>query len=344
MTMTVDGRTAESLLSFAEGAGPRLRGLEANAVLGRLEEQYPDLLAAVTWFLDQGRIDEALRLVSALTYFWMATKRLEEGSSWLERALVPPGGEDATRGRALFDAGYLAFWQGDDERSSAFHNRALELGHRIGDPTVIAIALVGLARIALRTDVAEARRLCREALAVTEGTDDRLGRGHATHVLGVSAQMAGDFLEARGYMTERIRLAREEGNFATIGSEAGNLSMVERQLGNLDRAEALVREALEIHDKRGDELAIAWDMNGMAAVAVDRGENERAATLIGAGDGLMAAQSAGWPPDELVHYQRTVAGLTDAMEPAELERARAAGRSMTSSEAAEFALGGGSAS
>jgi hypothetical protein len=38
------------------------------------------------------------------------------------------------------------------------------------DPTVTALALSGLARIALRTmDVAEAHRLCREALALTEG-------------------------------------------------------------------------------------------------------------------------------------------------------------------------------
>jgi hypothetical protein len=106
--------------------------------------------------------------------------------------------------------------------------------------------LVGLARIALRTDVAEARRLCREAIAITDGTDDRSGRSSAMHVLGVAAQMAGDFLEARTVMSARIALAREMNNLATISSEAGNLSMVERQLGNLDEAEALAREALDI--------------------------------------------------------------------------------------------------
>jgi hypothetical protein len=125
-------------------------------------------------------------------FLWMATKRPDEGSEWFDRALALPGGDDAHRGRASFDAGYLAFWKGDDERSSSLQNRALHLGRQTNDPTITALALVGLARIALRTSVEEARRLCREAIAVTESTADRVGRSSAMHVLGVAAQMAGD--------------------------------------------------------------------------------------------------------------------------------------------------------
>jgi tetratricopeptide (TPR) repeat protein len=334
----VDPRAAETLLDFAERAGPGLRGLEAQEVLGRLEERHQDLLAAIDWFLEQGRTDEALRLTSALTSFWMATKRLDEGSARLDQVMRAPGGEEGLRGRALFDAGYLAFWQGHDQRSSALHDRALELGRRIGDPTIIALALTGLARVALRADVAEARRLCREALVVTEGTEDRVGRSHATHVLAVAAQMAGDLVEARGFMMERLELAREAGNVATVSSEAGNLSMVERQLGNLDRAEALAREALEIDHRRGDGLAMPWKVNGLAAVAVDRGDFERAATLIGVADAMMEDAGGAWPPDERVHYERTVDVATDAMGADAFERARAEGRAMAVSDAMDVAL------
>jgi tetratricopeptide (TPR) repeat protein len=159
------------------------------------------------------------------------------------------------------------------------------------------------------------------------------------HVLGVAAQMAGDYLEARHLMSERIALARELGNLATVSSEAGNLSMVERQLGNLDEAEALAREALDIDYQRGDDLAIPWKVNGLAAVATDRGEFNRAATLIGVADATMEAAGGAWPPDELVHYERTVATLIEAMGSAEFARARAAGHSLTTSEAVDFALG-----
>lgn len=159
----------------------------------------------------------------------------------------------------------MAFWQGADDRASALHSQALEIGRRIRDPTVAALALAGLARIALRSDVAEARRLCREALALTDGTADRLGRSSAFHVLGVAAQMAGDLLEARELMTERIALARELGSYVGVSSEAGNLSMVERQLGNLDGADAMAREALEISQQREDEWAFPYRLNSLCS-------------------------------------------------------------------------------
>jgi tetratricopeptide (TPR) repeat protein len=159
------------------------------------------------------------------------------------------------------------------------------------------------------------------------------------HVLGVAAHMAGDFLEARDLMSRRIALAREVGNLATVSSEAGNLSMVERQLGNLDEAEALAREALDIDYRRGDDMGIPWKVNGLAAVATDRGEFDRAATLIGIADATMAAAGGAWPPDERQHYERTVAALIETMGSAEFERARATGRLMTTSEAVDFALG-----
>jgi tetratricopeptide (TPR) repeat protein len=334
----MDAQTAESLLNFAEGVRPGLLGLDAKAVFGQLEQRYRDLLAALQWFIAQERTDESLRLTSALVPFWMATKRLDEGIIWFDQALALPSGDDAHRGQALFNAGYLVFWKGDDARSASFQHQAVALGRQTNNPTVTALALVGLARIALRTDVEEARRLCREALAITEGTSDRVGRSHALHVLAVAAQMAGDFPEARALMSQRIALAREQGNFATVSSEAGNLSMVERQLGNLDEAGALAREALDIAYRRGDELMAGWLMNGLAAVARDRGEFERAATLIGIADAAMEATGGAWPPDERVHYDQTVAALAEAMGAAEFARVRAAGHTMPTSEAVAFAL------
>jgi tetratricopeptide (TPR) repeat protein len=335
----VDAETAASLLAFAERAGPGLSGLDRKSLFEQLEQRYAELLAALQWFLDEGRTDEALRLARALVPFWNATRRLAEGSEWFDQVLGVSGREDVDRGRACVEAGLLAFWQGDDDRAAALHHSAIELGRRIGDPTVEALGLTGLARIALRSDdFAEARRLCLEALAVSEGKADPLGRSSAVHVLGVTAQMSGELHEAREWMTERIALARELGSYAGLSMEASNLSMVERQLGNLDRAEELAREALDIFRQREDEWAIPYGLNSLAAVARDRGELERAAALIGAAEALMEAQGAAWPPDERPHYEQSVATLTEAMGPAEFERVRAAGHALPALEAVDFAL------
>ena len=102
------------------------------------------------------------------------------------------------------------------------------------DAPLISQALGGLARVALRTDVPEGRRLAHEALEVSEAAGDEGGRSNALHLLGVGAQIAGDLPEARDWMTKRLALVRSLGNDFLVASEASNLSMVERQLGNLD--------------------------------------------------------------------------------------------------------------
>src|SRR5262245_42703706 len=343
MMGAVDAQAAQSLLALDEGAGPGLRGVDANALFEELERRYPDLLAAIQWFLDNGRIDDARRLAIALAPVWMARKRLDEGLEWFDKVLGPDGGNDAIRGNACFQAGLLAFWPGYDERASEFHHQALTIGRRTGDATVTAQALTGLARLALRSgnasDIKEARWLCREAMTITEGTPDTVARSNAMHVLAVAAQMAGDFEEARDLMNKRIALARETGNLATVSSEAGNLSMVERQLGNLDDAEALAREALEIDQRRGDHWAMPYKVSGLAAVATDRGEWDRAATLVGAAEAMMQRDGAAWPPDERPHYERMLVRLPRALGEEEFERFRSVGRAMSNEEAIDFALG-----
>ena len=327
------------MIEAAETGRTGLTGLDSRAALAGLEQRYPEFLDAMQWFVDAERGDDALRVAGSLVPFWMATKRLAEGDAWFGRLLAIPGGDPARRGRALFDHGYLIFWAGDYERSGAHQREALQLGRETNEPTTVALALSGLARIALRTDLDEATRLLREAIAVTDGTSDRIGRSNAMHVLGVVAQMSGDLDEARRLMTERIALARETGNFATIASESGNLSMVERQVGNLDEAEALAREALDIVSRRQDELQTAWMVNALAAVNAAQGRDDRAATLVGFADGAMERAGGEWPPDERIQYDGTVAALSDRMGAEPFERGRAKGYAMTTPEGVAYALG-----
>lgn len=199
--------------SLPSGRGRDWMAWTGDALFGQLEERHADLLAAMQWFLDQGRTDEAVELASALARFWTESGRLEEGSQSFGRALAAPGGADAKRGRACFEAGLIEFWRGADDRACALHRQSLEIGRRAGDATATALALTGLARIALRSNRGgEAQRLCREALAASEGGDNPLGRANALHVLGVAAQMAGELGQAREFMTERMALARQLDN------------------------------------------------------------------------------------------------------------------------------------
>lgn len=334
----MDATAAESFLDLAEKASAGATGPDAKDALDQLDERLVDLHAALAWFVAAGHTDEALRLTIALYRFWITKQRFDEGAAWFDRALASPGGDDHLRGKAVLNAGFMPFWAGDDERAAELFHQSLEMGRRLDDPPLISQALGGLARVALRTDVAEGRRLASEALAVSEGAADEPGRSNALHLLGVGAQIAGDLTEARDWMTKRLALVRRTGNQFLVASEAANLSMVERQLGDLAAAEALARETLEIGERIGDEFTKPFVFSGLASIATERRQFERAAILVGAAEAIMKAQHMAWPPDERPHYERLLADLPEVMGSEEFEQARGRGQSMAAGEALDFAL------
>lgn len=331
---------ATSLLALAEQAASELVGLDARRWRERLELRVAELGPAVEWFLQRGRGAEALRLTVSLPYFWMAVGRYGEGRALLEQVLAASNrAGDSDRATGYFHAGMLAFWQGEDADADRLFRRGLELGRSVGNPNATAMALTGLARIALReSNIDQARALCAEALEVCASDEQKLGRSNALHVLGVTAQMAGDFEQARKLMTARLALAREVGNFVAVAAEAANLSMVERQLGNLTRAEELAGEATELADRLGDEWSVPYNLNAVSAIAAERGDLERAATLLGAAEAALTRQGADWPPDEREHFEHTRARLIDGLDPANLERCWQRGASWRSPEAISYAL------
>jgi tetratricopeptide (TPR) repeat protein len=334
----MDADTAAGLLDLAEDAQRRRRRQDPEAER-MLEARYHELRAALDWFGVAGLPDSALRLAGALVSFWIATKRIDEGDAWFDRALRDPQVTGLTLARALYDHGYLVFWAGRYELAERRFRESLALGEREGDPSLQALALAGLARVAINTDVREAVRLLRQAQVVTAGLDDAdLGRSSALHVLGVALQMAGDFTAAREVMSARLEMGRSRGDEVVVWSESANLSMVERQLGNLDHAEDLSREALALCARRADEMATAWMFNGLAAVTAARGRFERAASLHGLAAAQLDRAGGEWPADERAQYEETLAALGAHLSADVLERFRSRGSAMTAEAAVAYAL------
>jgi tetratricopeptide (TPR) repeat protein len=333
----VDTVTAAALLDAAvEGRAAMRRG--EDAAVQQLEGQYAQVREALGWLLDAGRLDQADRFATALVPFWIATKRIDDGDDWFRRALGDPVPTDPGRARAVYDHGYVIFWAGRYELAEQRFAAARRIAERGGDWNVVALALAGSARVALNDDPVKAVGLLRKAMDVTTDLPDSEGRSSADHVLGVALQMSGDLEGARDVMQQRLEHARATGNEFVVFTESANLSMVERQLGNLDRAEALSLEALRFAVAKHDQMAIPWTINGLAAVTAGQGRLERAATLIGIAESLLAKAGGDWPPDEREQYEGTLTTLSAGLSAAALEKARAAGAVMSLDEGTAFAI------
>ena len=336
----MDDASVESLLRFAEELRPRLRASGDSPARAELESRYGQLRELLDWLLEQNRADDAYRLASILVPFWIGTNRISEGHAWFILALQGAGASVASRARALHDHGYLVFWAGMYDVASERFAESRALAESIGDRDVEALALAGAARVALNDDVTEAVRLLRHALAVTADSPQSAGRSSALHVLGVALQMSGDLDGAGDVMRERLETGRAAGDQFIVFVESANLSMVERQRGNLEHAEALSQDALSIVVEMRDQMAIPWVLNGLAAVTAAKSERERAATLLGAAEGLLERAGGEWPPDERAQYEETLTVL-GAAGASDVERWRNAGRAMTLDAAAAYALADG---
>lgn len=334
----MDAALAESLIVAAEDARAAMRRGENAAGVEAFEASYAEMREALDWLLNGGRADDAFRLSAAMTQFWMASKRVDEGMTWLERALDTGQGTDAGRARGLHDLGYLAFFSGGYDVAERRFAESRGLAERAGDRNLVALVLAGSARVQLNDDPAASVALLREAMAITKDLPESLGRSSADHVLGVALQLSGDLEGARDVMAERLGHARETGNDFVVFVESSNLSMVERKLGNLDAAEALSREALRIVVRKNDQMAIPWVINGLAAVTAAKGSTTRAGLLLAIAESLLARAGGEWPADEREQYEGTLAAVSAALPPGELDRLRAGAGVMSLDQATAAAL------
>jgi hypothetical protein len=73
-------------LRFVEALEPKLRGSEQEACLKRLDADYNNIRAALTWSCASD-LEMALRMAAVLWEFWLARGYLTEGRIWLTEIL-----------------------------------------------------------------------------------------------------------------------------------------------------------------------------------------------------------------------------------------------------------------
>ena len=78
-------------LALAEHTGAD----DASSVLRRLGDEHDNMRSALSWFEEEHGAESELRLVSALTNFWVVRGHLREGLSHAETALAGQAGESS---------------------------------------------------------------------------------------------------------------------------------------------------------------------------------------------------------------------------------------------------------
>jgi predicted ATPase len=332
---------AAFFLALAEQAYPEVLGERQVEWLERLEQEYGNLRAAMSWALDADDGATGVRMGWTLWYFWWARSYHREGRRWMEEVLnctLPP----ALRGRALVVAGTLAWGHGDYEQCGRYSEESLEVSQQAGDELGAAWARVGLGLSVMSgSDYEAATSHLQEALRSFRQLDEGYGVAHVTTFLGMVAMMHGDEGRATPMFEEGLAAARRIGDRSSTYIALYNLAQAALSRSDYDGAASLFEEGVTLSEQMGDRANIAYCLEGIAVVASARGEAERSGRLIGAAEELHEAVGV---PVYLYYephrsrYERTAAAVRSQLGEKAFEEVRAEGRAMTFEQAVAYAL------
>ena len=331
---------AAFFLALAERAHPELLGERQVEWLERLEQEYGNLRAAMSWALDADDGATGVRMGWTLWYFWWARSYHREGRRWMEEVLksaLPP----ALRGRALVVAGTLAYGHGDYERCEGYSEEGLEVSRQVGDELGAAWARVGLGLSAMSgSDYEAATSHLQEALRSFRQLDEGYGVAHVTTFLGMAALMRGDEGQATPMFEEGLAVARRIGDRSSTYIALYNLAQAALSRSDYGGAAPLLEEGVTLSEQMGDRANVAYCLEGLAVVASARGDAERSARLIGAAEGLHEAVGVPvyvyYEPHRSI-YERTVAAVCSWLSGEAFEEARDEGRAMSFEQAVAYA-------
>ncbi len=277
----LQSRHLDWFTKLAERAETQLRGPAQAVWLRTLEVDHDNLRAALEWSRSEGINNEAgLRLAGALGRFWWMHGHLTEGRQWLENALANTRGVTGTRGRALLEAGRLAWSQDDHKRAQALCQESLAMFRHLGDEEGTIDALNSLGLVAFRTDFAAARTHFEEALVLSRRLEDRRRTAFLLNNLGLVAGAQGQYESAAELHQESLTLRQELGDRHGVSSSLYNLGLMASARNDNASARGYLERSLEIRTDLGDKLGIANSLNALAVVALRQGEEERAAALL----------------------------------------------------------------
>jgi predicted ATPase len=350
-------RHAAYFLALAEPGAAEFAGPGQLAWLDRLEAEHDDLLAAMSWLVDHGPPEQALRLFSATWRFWWLRGHAAEFARLEEQIVasserLPP----QQRAVALSAAGFILISNGDQAKAETLFEQNLELYRQLSDKLGVVLTATVLGVLgylaALRRDYPRATDLLGQSQARLRevGDDDLAGYDHLQHLLTVALvdNLLGQIRLSQGdnngaalLFTGGLTVARRAQDPISLLISLYDLALTSQAQGDLAEAAGYLKEGLPLAAEAGDETSAAYYLEGLAAVAGQQDNPQRAVRLLAAARSLLEAKGSGWlhaVVPRVPHDDAALEALRSRMGEAAFEEAQAWGASTGSRRAREYAL------
>ncbi len=336
---------------FAAEAESGLRGPDAAEWLDRVEQELPNLRAAMARALESGLGERCARIATDLGRYWEARSSATEGRSWIGQSLAAgavdaqacfwgarlaffqgdlgsaaalfanaaagaaASGDAVVEAASLAYSGWIARERGDPAAGSAPIERSRELLAELTDPWERSEVLLPLAAGELGAGAAEPQPFFREVLALKREAGDVIAISDSLNNVGWDAVLAGDLEGAITSLEEALAIARDLGDTFRITLAACNLGLAAVLQARYVDATHLLGETVDLCIRRGDLRCGAEAVLALAAAAAGLGENELAVRLDAVQHALM--EKAG-----IVYETKMLERLDRLLEPARTQVGR----------------------
>jgi predicted ATPase/class 3 adenylate cyclase len=370
----------QHFLALAETAAPHLTGPDQGNWFARLDTDQANLRRAAKEADNcPDGTARILRYGAALRRYWMARARNEEALRTLTPVLGRPDARADPRlfGQALTTAAILAQFH-DVGMARQLGERAVDFARHCADERLLTDSLVALGCFysfagepkpglplaeeaaqrarALGDDVllgwslmayllfsdligpAPSSELFAEAIACTQRSGDRLVAGLLHNNAGAHALRAGNITAARAHLERAAQAMQDIGadnQFVSV-----NLGWVLRQESDPHGARAIFETGLRRSRRSGERAALAYAGLGLACVAADLADWDRAAELHGIAQALIERTGEPWQQPEAGYRRDSLDQVRTSLGQKQFERAYATGTALSLDQALDLALTG----
>jgi len=335
-------RHAEHFVSVAEAANAAIVGAEPgyDRHFDVLAADHDNLRAALAFAVETGDAELEGRLVTALRWFWVVRGFSKEARSAFERAIADTEhADDRLRARVLADGATFPYRQGDLAEARRLWGEALALYRTLEDDEGIARCIADLGAVAsTEGDLDGAAAAYRESLPLFEALGHHQRAAVALANLAAIAELRGDNETAAEFGERAVAAQRALGDLDGLAVSLHNLARARIALGDLDVARALLDEAFALAQRLGYREVIAYALETSGELAFGAARFESAARLLGAAAELFAAIGVELSGTERAGYDRTLAALEEPLGGAEVAALVALGRELDLADAIREAL------
>ncbi|HEX6402611.1 MAG TPA: adenylate/guanylate cyclase domain-containing protein [Pseudonocardiaceae bacterium] len=267
-------------LQLAEAATPQVLGAgRDDPVLHSLGAELPNMRAALEHAVVSDP-DAGLRLVAALTLFWLFTGRYQESDAAQARALEAAGDEPTPlRGRVLAGRGNLALFSGAPESALRWSQAALEIGQACGDQWTSGRALNTLGFMISTRDPARGRPMLQRSVELATRTGDDWCLVSSSQVLGIASCFVDEFDAARPVLDDAFATAQRIGYRRGVALHWFCLGWEAMVRGRPGQARELLARSIAASNELGDVFPNSMANSLLTHVHVRCGDPELACSL-----------------------------------------------------------------